>query len=274
MDPARFSCAKLAAELADEWVELVEDAGYKATSMRHYRQTIESFCEHVDTTVPRPHQATLAGTDPDLHHAVTEWVRQLPSRHEPGSRGPAWHAGRLRTLIGRRSLHAERVVAGHLNGWLEGALGVRRGETNELDEFSRADRKKIVKAAWAARIDAERRIAEGWELVTRGRDPREAGWLEEANLLWAIAHNVLDCTQISTSLPLWRALPPSLQQLVPAGTAATAAKHALVRALVNRLFLNNRDLHAYRVLLMAATGRAPEEVTALSENEIEFAHPA
>lgn len=70
-DPARFACATLAGELADEWVELVEDARYGPTSATRYRQTIEAFCTHVDATVPRPHLASLAGTDPDLHHAVT-----------------------------------------------------------------------------------------------------------------------------------------------------------------------------------------------------------
>ncbi len=269
-DPARFTCAKLAGELADEWVELVEDARYGPTSATHYRQTIEAFCTHVDATVPRPHLASLAGTDPDLHHAVTEWVRLLPSRHRPGSRSPAWHAGRLRTLIGRRSLHAERVVAGHLHGWLEGALGLRRGETTELDEFSRADRKKIVQAAWAARLDVERRLARGWDLVARGRDPREDGWTEEANLLWAIARNALNCTDISKALPSWRDMPVSLRQLAPAGTSPVAVKAAVVRGLVRQLFLHNSDLQAYRILLMAATGRAPEEVAALTEHDIEF----
>ncbi|MFH9016413.1 hypothetical protein ACH4C6_34305 [Streptomyces sp. NPDC017943] len=51
-DPARFTCAKLAGELADEWVELVEDARYGPTSATHYRQTIEAFCTHVDATSP------------------------------------------------------------------------------------------------------------------------------------------------------------------------------------------------------------------------------
>lgn len=269
-NPASFTCKRLASELADEWLELIEDAGYGPTSATHYRQTIEAFCTHVDATVPRPHQASLAGTDPDLHHAVTEWVRLLPSQHKPGSRTPAWHAGRLRTLIRRRALHAERKVAGHLHGWLEGALGVRRGETNELDEFSRADRKKIVQAAWMAHLDVKRRLERGWELAARGCDPREGGWTEEANLLWAIAHDALSCTEISKAVPPWRDMPPSLQQLAPAGINPVAAKTAVVRGLVRQLFLHNSDLQPYRILLMAATGRAPEEVAALTEADIEF----
>ncbi|MFD6493511.1 hypothetical protein [Streptomyces sp. NPDC060188] len=139
-----------------------------------------------------------------------------------------------------------------------------------MDEFSRTDRKKIVQAAWTARLEIERRLARGWELAVRGRDPRVCGWTDEASLLWAIANDALNCTQISKALPSWRDMPPSLQHLVPTGINSVAAKAVFVRALVRQLFLHNSDLQAYRILLMAATGRAPEEVTALTEDDIEF----
>lgn len=48
------------------------------------------------------------------------------------------------------------------------------------------------------------------------------------------------------------------------------AKYALVRWLVRQLFPSDLDLHAYRVLLVAPTGHGPEEVTTLTENDIEF----
>ncbi|MFE0510579.1 hypothetical protein [Streptomyces sp. NPDC058964] len=119
-------------------------------------------------------------------------------------------------------------------------------------------------------MDVERRLARGWDLAARCRDPREDGWTEEANLLWAIAHDALNCTQISKALPSWRDMPVSLRQLAPAGTRPVAAKAVVVRGLVRQLCLHNSDLQAYRILLMAATGRAPEEVAALTEHDIEF----
>ena len=44
----------------------------------------------------------------------------------------------------------------------------------------------------------------------------------------------------------------------------------LVRWLVSRLYPSHVDLHAYRVLLVAATGYTPEEITALTERDVEY----
>ena len=38
----------------------------------------------------------------------------------------------------------------------------------------------------------------------------------------------------------------------------------------SQLYPSHLDLHAYRVLLVAATGHAPEEVTALTDTDVEF----
>lgn len=48
------------------------------------------------------------------------------------------------------------------------------------------------------------------------------------------------------------------------------AKIILVRWLVSQLYPSHLDLHAYRVLLVAATGYTPEEVTALTDTDVEF----
>lgn len=125
-DPASFACARLAAELADEWVELVQAGRLRETAGRSYLTAMKDFLTHVDSTVAGSGSASLARSSPDLYHAVTEWIRILPSRHAPGSRTPGWHAGRVRALIARRAEHPDRPVAGHLNGWIAGALGVRR----------------------------------------------------------------------------------------------------------------------------------------------------
>lgn len=270
LDPSDFRCSKLAAELADEWVELVEAANYGPGSATHYRQAVEAFCRHVDATVSRSADASLAVTEPDLHHAVTEWIRLLPSRHKAGSRTPAWLAGKLRILVGRRIEHPHRPVAGQLPGWVEGALGLRRGQTDELDEFTRAEKRKIIQAAWADRLAIEARIKVGWALVARGCDPAEGGWAEPANLLWAIAHEAWSFKEISQHLPKWSAMAVPLRSMLPEDTLPRSGKRMLLRHLVNQLFLHNRDLQPYRVLLMAATGRTSEEVTALDEDAIEY----
>jgi hypothetical protein len=57
---------------------------------------MRSFLAYVDAEVRDAAAASLARLEPDLQHAVTEWVRILPSRHAPGSRMPGWYAGLYR----------------------------------------------------------------------------------------------------------------------------------------------------------------------------------
>jgi hypothetical protein len=268
-DPASVGCRQLAGELADEWVELVTAADMAAAVARRYKQSIREFCEHVDASVPRAREASLGCASPDLHHAVTEWVALLPARYPAGSRAPGLLAGELRTLVRRRIEHRERPVAGLLHGWVGGHVGVRRGQSREVDEFTLVDKRKLVQAAWRDRIAIEARIAAGWRLAAAGSDPARAGWQEPANLLWALANGVHSCAEISAHLPSWADMPPGLRVLV-GEVGPRVGKRALLRYLVRQLFLSNLDLQPYRVLLIAATGRASEEVTGLDEHDIEY----
>lgn len=265
--PEALRCAGLAAELADEWVELVQVGRLREGASRGYLSAMRSLLNYVDAQVPNAAKASLAGAEPDLHYAVTEWVRILPSKYAPGSRMPGWHAGRVRTLIARRAEHPDRPLVGHLNGWIEGAVGVRRGGSTELDEFNRAEKMKLIRVAWAARRATEARIRVGRELAATGT-PVGAPWALE-NLLAAIASDRNACEEILARLRNMNAIPPTLRRLAPEGSSRRANR-ALVRSLVAQLFVTSMDLHAYRILLMAATGRAPEEVTGLTEDDIEF----
>ncbi|MFE2089829.1 hypothetical protein [Streptomyces sp. NPDC059460] len=270
LDPADFSCAVLAGELADEWVELAAASTWSATTVRECRRTIIAFCKHVDATVSRPQTASLGTSDPDLHQALTEWIRLLPSAYPAGSRTPAARAGQLRALVSRRIEHADRPVAGHMPSWVGGSLGLRRGQTEELDEFTRSDKKKLIQAAWAEHLAIRERVKRGWELAARGTDPAKGGWNDPANLLWSIANQDGACEEILQQLPTWSVMPSSLRDLVPASTDARSGKRMMLRFLIRQLYLNNLDLHSYRILLMASTGRSAAEVTTLDENAIEF----
>lgn len=274
LDPSTFDCQRLAVELADEWAEMITAAGLGEHSARMYRQAVTEFCAYVDATVSDAGGAALGCSDPDLHRAVTEWIRLLPSRHAPGSRTPACLAGRLRALIARRIAHPSRPVDARLNGWVEGALGLRRGQNDEIDEFTRADKKRLIQAAWADHLAIENRLRQGWKAAASGIDPSVGGWDVPENLLWAIANDADGCANIIRHLPDRKLLPPRLRELVGAPRhdrrGRDRDRRALLRCLVNQLFLSNLDLHAYRILLMAATGRTPEEVAALDEDDIEF----
>ncbi|MFC9682821.1 hypothetical protein [Streptomyces sp. NPDC056948] len=269
-DPAAHTCAGLASELADEWVELAASAGFREGSCRTYRRAISSFCTHVDATVAAAQDASLAREMPDLHYAVTEWIRLLPAGYPAGSRHPHALAGRLRVLIARRIAHPNRPVSGHLDGWVQGAVGLRRGRGEEVDEFTRADKKKLIQAAWTDRLATEARIRTGWVLAAAGCDPALGGWIEPRDLLWALANDAWTCEDIARHLPTLPQWPPALRELVPGDVLPHLARGYLLRRLLATLFPTDMDLHSYRILLMAATGRASEEVVALDEDDLEY----
>ncbi|MEU8794586.1 hypothetical protein [Streptomyces sp. NPDC048643] len=269
-DPAVHICTELAAELADEWVELAAAAGLRESSCLTYRRAINSFCTHVDATVGAPQHASLAREIPELHLAVTEWIRLLPASFPAGSRRPYALAGRLRMLIARRIAHPGRPVAGHFDGWVAGAVGMRRGRAQEVDEFSRADKKKLIQAAWTDRLATEARIRAGWTRAAAGSDPADDGWTEPNNLLWALANGAWTCEDLTRLLPPLPQWPPALRELAPDDVLPHLARGYLLRHLVRMLFPTDMDLHSYRILLMAATGRASEEVVALDEDDLEY----
>ncbi|MFI7681007.1 hypothetical protein [Actinophytocola sp. NPDC049390] len=259
----------LATELADEWVELAATDDLGVATMRCYRRAVRSFCQFVDTHLPAAAEASLAHAVPDLLPVILDWTRQLPTRWPAGSTEPAHQAGRLRKLVTRRAAHPDREVVAHLNGWLTGSSGLRRGATREVDEFSRADKKALVQAARADIKRLEQRLRRGRELLERGVDPETGGWLEPANLLWAIEHGV-PTRELLGRLPSPADWPAALIDLLPPEVALRYRGRALLRALTGMLYPHNRDLHGFRILLMAATGHTSEEITGLAEDQVEF----
>jgi hypothetical protein len=269
INPDEFVCSALASQLADEWVELAATDDLGIATMRCYRRAVRSFCRFVDTHLSAAADASLAHAVPDLLPVILDWTRQLPARWPAGSTEPAHQAGRLRRLVKRRAAHPDREVAAHLNGWLTGSAGLRRGATREVDEFSRADKKALVQAAWADIRQLEQRLQRGRDLLEIGVDPEAGGWLQPANLLWAIERG-MPTRDLLGRLPSPVDWPTELTDLLPSGVALNYRGRALLRALTGMLYPRNRDLHGFRILLMAATGHTSEEVTGLAEDQVEF----
>jgi hypothetical protein len=273
-DPSEFGCARLAGELADEWVDYAEVTEITQSSVALGRRAIRHFCTKVDALLGADaHTASLATPYPDVAVMLAEWERTLPSGYAAGSTTPAGHAGTVRALIARRAQHDQRPVTPNLVRFINGAIGVAQGSSQELDEFSRKDKRALVGAAWdwAHRLDT--RLAQGWATAARGRHPAQHGWTDKTNLLWGLAHQKVSPIDIRVNLPIFYQWPAELRACIERpGRAVYAglAKLALIRWLVSQLYPTHLDLHAYRVLLVAATGHASEEVTALRESDVEY----
>jgi hypothetical protein len=149
---------------------------------------------------------------------------------------------------------------------------VPKGESTELDEFARKDKLALVRAAWTAVVALEKRLAAGWDTAARGRHPDDGCWMSVPDLLWGLAHAAITPRDINRHLPVVRLWPSELVGHVtrPDGTMPHLAKQALNCWLVGQLWPTSLDLHAFRILLMDATGHAPEEISGLGENDVEF----
>ncbi|QRV36708.1 hypothetical protein I6J42_23665 [Streptomyces californicus] len=271
-DPAGFRCRTLAEELADEWVEFVELSRLRVGTTRTYRQAIEDFCRFADGHLrDQAPAASMARPLPDLAALLTAWEGQLPSRFPLGSTRPAVQASALRTLINRRGRHPDRPLDPGLAGLAAGQHALHWGSSRELDEFSRKDKAALVAAAWKDIGELGRRLSAGRALAAEGGHPAEHGWLSLPNLLWGLANDAVTPREISRNLPaLW---PEELAALVTRETVPQAnamRRYFLILSLLEMLYPTQRDLHAFRVLLVAATGHAPEELTGLDEDDIEF----
>lgn len=273
-NPNEFRCSALAGELADEWVEHAELTTLSGASVSLGRRAIRDFCGQVDVLLgDQAHEAGLAKQHPDMAAELAEWERTLPSRYRPGSTTPSVLAAMVRAMIARRAQHERRPVAPQLRRLVDGEVGVVSGSTQEVDEFSRADKRALVRAAWTAANQVESRLAEGWRTADRGRHPGEHGWTDVANLLFGLAYQHVSLLDIRDNLPIVHSWPPELSACIERPDRPiypARAKELLVRWLVRQLYPNHFDLHAYRVLLVAATGHSPEEVTTLTLDDVEF----
>jgi len=274
LDPGEFQCCSLAAELADEWVDYAAAAKLSSSAAAADRRAIRDFCGWADTRLSGDApKASLAARHPDLAGVFAEWERTLPSRHRAGSTTPSRFAGTVRALIVRRAHHEKRPVAAGLGRLADGESGVPAGRTQEIDEYSRKDKRALVRAAWGWVHRTQTRLDQGWALAQQGRHPAEHGWTDPADLLWGLAHRQVSPLDIRDNLPVVHDWSPQLRACIERDNRpvfAARAKAMLVRWLVGQLYPGHLDLHAYRVLLVAATGHAPEEITGLTLDDVEF----
>jgi hypothetical protein len=273
-DPSRFACRTLAAELADEWVEYIEVTNRRTGTASNHRQGLRLFCAFVDEQLAgRSPAASLARTDPDLSMVLLAWEQSLPAQWPRGSTRPGALAANIRVLINRRQRHPDRDLAPRLAQIAAQDHNLAWGVTQELDEFSRKDKTALVKAAWDDIARLRKRLKTGWDMAAAGGPPAEHGWSRMPDLLWALAHRAVSPRELAKTVPF--PLTPELAALIPdnvrtEGQNCGMRGYFLVRGLLNQLYPNERDLHAFRVLLVAATGHSPEEVAGLTEEAVEF----
>ncbi|MFE1265422.1 hypothetical protein ACFW5X_33525 [Streptomyces albogriseolus] len=271
LDPAGYRCSLLAMQLADEWVEYVAAASVTSQA-KNYRQAIDQLCQYVDNVLGLgADKASLTG--PELFDTLVKWELSLPEGYAPGSDRPYAMASALRVLVIRRDDHPDRVVAPVLARLARGSVLVASGSATERDEFTRQEKRAMVCAAWVSVHASRKRLDEGWALAAQGRHPQQGSWTCASDLLWGLAHEEITVADIRRYMPPLHEWPLELLELAagPGKTPYPAmAGIQLARRLFARLYPTSFDLHAFRVLLMDATGYTSEEVTGFGEADVEL----
>ncbi|MEF3115704.1 hypothetical protein [Streptomyces chrestomyceticus] len=271
LDPADFRCTRLVMQLADEWVEYVAATAITFHA-RTYHMAISRLCEYVDKTLG-PEAEGVSLTDQGLFDLLVDWELSLPESYAPSSTYPSVMAAGLRLLVVRRDDHPDRPVAPDLAKWAHGPALLSSGEKKERDEFERQEKRALVRAAWQSVHATRKRLDEGWAMAEQGQHPNEGSWTNIADLLWGLAHEQITPDDIRRRLPPLRKWPPDLAAFAAGLDRAPhpqTARLQLARQLYARLYPHTFDLHAFRVLLMDATGYTSEEVTGFGEKQVEF----
>src|SRR5260370_23056270 len=88
LDPHRFACSTLAAQLADEWTELCETSEYSYAACRRYRRALIDFFTFVRQNVPPPHRAAPSSPAPAPGHPGTPRAPPPPPPPPPAAPRP------------------------------------------------------------------------------------------------------------------------------------------------------------------------------------------
>ncbi|MEU9534763.1 hypothetical protein AB0D00_20935 [Streptomyces sp. NPDC048213] len=271
VDPADYRCSLLAIQLADEWVEYVAATGIGGHA-RNYAQAIGCFCGYVDKVLSSQAQrASLA--DPGIFDTLVQWELSLPEGYAPGSTRPGLLASSLRVLMSRRDDHPDRVVAPSLARLARGPAFLGSGEKAERDEFTRQEKRAMVRAAWKSAHATRKRLDNGWALAEQGRHPEHGSWTSLPDLLWGLAHEEIAADDFRRFLPASQEWPLELRKFTASSGRVSHPRFTrlqLLRRLVASLYPTTLDLHAFRVLLMDSIGHTSEEVTGFGEAEVEF----
>lgn len=273
LDPGEYVCSTLVAQLADEWVDYMALTRPHYATVSGYQIAVKSLATYADEYAQAPQDLSLDGDGTELVKVILDWCRKLPSGYKAGSQRPSDIASQVRSLMRLRAERPGAVVSESVLGLLAGPPWMRVGTGNELDEFSRKEKKALVRAAWADVREMEARLERGRKLLAGAAgDPAVHGWQDPANLLWALAEGAMSGPEVWKLLPTSVLWSPELTELAEmrGPVLPVNARHQLLISLVNLLYPRRRELHAFRILLTAATGATPEEITSLTEDDAEF----
>ncbi|MFJ7280542.1 hypothetical protein [Kitasatospora sp. NPDC098663] len=232
--------------------------------------------EHVPSLGLAPEEVRLDSEAVDLVQVMYAWEASMRQEYGLESPVPYSRTTAVLALVGNRAA-VDAAVSEDLRLRAQAPAAYRRPPIEPLDEYDNAERIALRDAARAGLRALEERLARGRELLAAGVDPREGGWNEPANLVWAARARLLNSQVLEENLPhalKWWPQPvrdlmptksPDGRPVLPPGVRSLSSEVAQL------LFPDDMDLHPFRVLLLLAmTDTTPEELNDLHLDDVEF----
>lgn len=268
--PADFTHPLLAAELADEYVDMFSSLGLSHGTMYNHRKALLSLLTSLPPSLKKTTSLSAGGGE-DLAEAFYEWERDLGAKYKATSHLPTEYPTVIRRLVRQRAASG-KLVSSQVGAWAAGQNLHPGGVDRPLDEFSNRERLAIRDGCRNRIRRLERRLDRGRSLLRIGRDPRVHGWSGLPNMLWAL-HNLARDEEPS----ILGALSDAFKTLAHADQEelggpydrGRGTSHHIFRELSSMLYPTDLDLAAYRTLLQLETGAAPEEISAVKPGDLE-----
>ncbi|MEU0136913.1 hypothetical protein ABZ172_23240 [Streptomyces sp. NPDC006296] len=255
------------------WVEYHHKAALKNSD--RYLGAVRSFAKFLGPYLTalglNPADARLDTDHIDVAEAIYAWENDLLAQFPENSSQP-WQLSRsLLALVHHRAERDARVPE-KLRKRAATAPTLRKATGEPLDEFSNSERLALKGAAQDDLRALEKHLARGRELLEAGKDPREFGWKELPNLVWAARHRLLTMDELRVHLPAHaKRWPQELREARPADSGALGGFYGLLRGVHALLFPQELDLHPFRVLLLLAMlDCTTEELHGLRVPDLEF----
>ncbi|WP_406156399.1 hypothetical protein OG298_01805 [Streptomyces sp. NBC_01005] len=237
-----------------------------------YLGAVRKFAAFVDRQLGDAAEAARLDDDQiDLPEVIHEWETALRQEYGLRSGQPYRLVSTVLALIAERG-NRDQAVPERLRRRATAPPIFPEPRSAPLDEFSNAERIDLRDAARGQVRELEVRLEHGRDLLAAGRDPREHGWHELPNLLWAAREGMLSTAVLGKNLPhkvkWW---PDALREVDPGpGRLRKSGLRALITGLGRMLFPREIDLMPFRILLLLAMAdTTPEELLDLKLTDIE-----
>jgi hypothetical protein len=268
INPDSYRCARLAAQLADQWVQIA--AGQSRSVVHVHRQALDSYLKFVAANGNL--RASLDKNPAVVVSTLSAWTKSLLEKYDAQSNMPYRLSNIVQTQMA--AAVADGVITdGALSALARGPALVPKAAERPLDEFSKAELKQMILAA-RAHIRTSKAIRD-WAVKAlaayEGGRITDVGKRGVAEMLAMAASGkpVVAPTKLNNA-ELLEHFPAEAWALYRSPSAAVnqgpSAKQWCVRAIMPV----TADLTPFRVLLLAETGVAADEISSLGMSDIEW----